>query len=322
MVAVIGDLTAYDVGTMYGGRGQPAASPRSAAECCWPDSSLSPEVTTSWEFGTDVTFRPARATVGVTYYHQQTSGLIVPVPNALGAPIARNAAVMSNSGIEGHAGLSLGDATRGLQWDASATAAANANSVDQLFGNVSTLALGPQFAGLTVAARAGQPLGDLLGRKMLRDPSTGALLLRGGLPLPDSVAGNQFLGSSQPKWSFGAQSSVRYRWLTIAGSADGRFGGQVFSATNYWGSVSGTLSTTATRPDSGLLLTGIDAATHQANAQHVSTELLPCPSERSRAVGVRRNSVELRELRLSADFGVPMPYSLFTGFGRRSSRET
>jgi hypothetical protein len=49
-------------------------------------------------------------------------------------------------------------------------------------------------------------------------------------------------------------------------------GGQVFSGTNLWGSYAGTLSSTAFRPDSGLLITGIDATTGRANVVHVSTQ--------------------------------------------------
>jgi hypothetical protein len=55
-------------------------------------------------------------------------------------------------------------------------------------------------------------------------------------------------------------------------AADGKLGGQVFSTTNLAGSYAGTLATTAFRPDTGLLIVGIDAATRTANARHVSTQ--------------------------------------------------
>jgi TonB-dependent SusC/RagA subfamily outer membrane receptor len=307
------NLTAYDIGTMYSGRPTTGSVAPAGVSLLGADSSLSPQITTSYELGADLAFRPAHATVGLAYYHESTTGLIVPVLNALAVPIARNAAAMSNSGVEGRAGVSFGDGAHGgIQWDLSATAATNSNTVDRLYGNVNTLPLGPQQVGLTVAARPGQPLGVLLGRKLLRDPSTGALLLRNGLPLPDSVAGDQILGSAQPKWSLGAQSAIRYRWFTVAGNADGRFGGQVFSATNRWGSYSGTLSNTAFRPDSGLLLTGIDATTHQPNTQHVTTEAYFHALGAVQEPWVYSASYfKLRELRVSADFGLPVPYSLF-----------
>ena len=306
------DITAYDIGTMYAGRPTNGSIAPAGLGLLGADSSLSPQVTTSFELGTDLTFRPAHATVGVSYYHESTSDLIVPVPNSLGTPIARNAASMSNNGIEGRAGISLGDASRGnVQWDLSATAAKNSNTVDRLFGNVTTLPLGPQFAGLTVAAHVGQPLGVLVGRKLLRDPATGALILRNGLPLPDS-SGDRILGSAQPRWLLGGQSTIRFRWFTVAAAADGRLGGDLFSLTNRWGSYSGTLSTTAFRPDSGLLLSGIDAVTHQPNSQHVTTEAYYHALGAVQEPWVYSASFfKLRELRVSADLALPAPYGIF-----------
>ncbi len=307
------DLTAYDIGTMYAGRPTAGSVAPAGLGLLGADSSLSPQVTSSWELGADLTFRPARASVGASYYHESTSDLIVPVLNALGTPIARNAAAMSNRGVEGRAGVSFGDASRGgVQWDVSATAAKNSNTVDRLFANVTTLPLGPQLVGLTVAARPGQPLGVLLGRKLLRDNSSGALLLRNGLPLPDSVAGDQVLGSAQPRWLLGGQSTIRFRWFTVGAAADGRIGGDVFSLTNRWGNYSGTLSTTAFRPDSGLLLSGVDAVTHQANSQHVSTEAYYHALGAVQEPWVYSASFfKLRELRVSADLPLPAPYGMF-----------
>ena len=165
------DVTAYDIGTMYAGRPTSGSIAPAGVGLLAADSSLSPQITSSYELGADFAFRPAHATVGVSYYHESTTGLIVPVLNSVSIPIARNAAAMSNSGVEGRASVSFGDASRGdIQWDLAATAAANSNTVDRLFGNVTTLPLGPQQLGLTVAARPGQPLGVLLGRKQLRDP--------------------------------------------------------------------------------------------------------------------------------------------------------
>jgi hypothetical protein len=46
----------------------------------------------------------------------------------------------------------------------------------------------------------------------------------------------------------------------------------MFSTTNRAGAFAGTLAETAVRPDTGLLITGIDVATGQANAVHVTTE--------------------------------------------------
>ena len=131
-------------------------------------------------------------------------------------------------------------------------------------------------------------VGDLLGRKMLRDPSTGALLLRGGLPLPDSVAGNQFLGSSQPKWSFGAQSSIRYRWLTIAGSADGGSGDRSSARRTIGAACRERSAPPRHDPTPACCSRESMRPRIRQRATRVDGSLLPCPRRDPRAVGVQR----------------------------------
>src|SRR5207302_10235332 len=109
-------------------------------------------------------------------------------------------------------------------------------------------------------------------QRFLRGASTNALVLRNGLPLPDTVAGPVVLGNAQPNWVLGLKNTVRIGWLSVDVLADGRLGGSIFSATNLWGSYAGTLEATAFRPDSGLLITGIDATTGSANTKHVSAQ--------------------------------------------------
>ncbi|MEO7086457.1 MAG: hypothetical protein ABI442_09810, partial [Gemmatimonadaceae bacterium] len=88
----------------------------------------------------------------------------------------------------------------------------------------------------------------------------------------DSAAGLQQLGVAQPDWVVGLRSVMRFRWLSLTARADGHFGGSIFSATNLMGSVAGSLAETAFRPDSGLLIPGLDATTKKANTTHVTTQ--------------------------------------------------
>lgn len=297
-----GDMTSYAVETMYAGRSLTGAIAPAGDGLLVADSSLSPEITTAWQLGTDLWFLSRRLTVGVTYYNESTSGVILPVPSAtLNTVVAMNAGELSNHGLEAQATIRLGDGSTGLGWDISANASKNTNTVEHLFGMTTALPLGPPLWGLSVEARQGLPLGVLMGTALLRDPSTHALLLRGGLPLPDSVAGPQQLGIGQPDWVVGFQNTLRYRWFSLTTVLDGHIGGSIFSATNYWGDFAGTLAETSFRPDSGLLIAGLDAATGKANTQHVSTQDYYHALSRVQAPWVYSATyVKLRELRLSA----------------------
>ncbi|HEY7396391.1 MAG TPA: TonB-dependent receptor, partial [Gemmatimonadaceae bacterium] len=263
-----GDLSPYVAQTMYAGGSAGGSVAPAGGSPLVADVNLEPELTTGWEIGADLALEAPRISLGFTAYSEKTSGVILPVSDGL---VARNAGEIRNRGIEGSLTSRMGNGDVGFQWDLTLNAGRNSNEVLSLIDNVQSIPLGPSQWGLSVEARRGLPLGALVGRRMLRDVN-GALLLRDGLPLPDSVRGAEYLGDALGKGTLGVRSSLRYRWVTASIAADGRFGGHVYSGTNLWGSYSGVLEATAFRPDSGLLIAGVDATTGQANATHVTTQ--------------------------------------------------
>ena len=265
------ELTPYTLQSMYAGRTPTGSIAPVGRALVVTDPDISPEITNGFEAGADLGFRRNSVGLGFDFYHEQTSDVILPVTNSTGLIVATNAGTMSNKGIEATVSTRIGDAERGFGWSVRANAAKNWNTVEQLYGSTSAIPLGPEQWGLSVQARTGQPLGALMGYRFLR-ASNGELILRNGLPVPDSISGLQQLGVGQPKFTLGLESTLQYRWVSVTALADAHLGGQVFSATNLWGSYAGTLASTAFRPDSGLLIAGVDAATGGSNATHVSTQ--------------------------------------------------
>lgn len=307
------DASPYSIQTMYAGRTPTGIASPLGSGLLAADSSLAPEVTTGMQIGTDLTIRPLDLGVSLTYYHERTSGVILPIANpALGTLLAKNAGVVANNGVEGTVSAQVGNGDAGLAWLGSANAARNTSQVEQLAGGVQSVALGPSLLGMSVQARSGLPLGVLMGRRLLRDPATHSLILRNGLPLPDSVVGAQQLGIAQPQWSFGTQNTIRYRWVSASVLFDGRMGGEVFSATNLVGSFAGTLQSTAFRPDTGLLIVGIDAASRAANTKHVSTQdYYHALSAIQEPWVYSATYVKLREARLALQLPAAFPGSPF-----------
>ena len=164
-----------------------------------------------------------------------------------------------------------GDRERSLFWDLGGTASLNYNRVEDLGDGVASLPLGPTQFGTSVEAIKGLPFGELIGYRLRRDPATNALVLRAGLPQADSSA-RVVLGQSRQNKLVGLRGTVGYRWLSLSVTGEGRIGGSVFSTTNYNGDVAGSFAETGFRPDSGLLIDGIDAVTGQKNTTHVTTE--------------------------------------------------
>ncbi len=223
-----------------------------------------PEVTSGWEIGSDI--RGRRVGLEVSLYDERSENLIIPD----GVGFVRTG-TLSNKGVEGAVTvIPLRDGSD-REWSVRATVAKNTNVVESLSGGASALALGSSFGGLSVQARTGSSLGTLVGVGFLRDP-TGQLLLRDGHPLPDSATGPRVLGEASPSWIGGVSSSLRIGVVELSVLFDAHQGGKVFSASNRAGAYSGVLDETSFRPDTGLLIAGVDAATGKSNAVHVTTE--------------------------------------------------
>ena len=91
-------------------------------------------------------------------------------------------------------------------------------------------------------------------------------------PLIDSLGGPRVLGESVPAWIGGLSSAIQYHGLAVSVLLDTHQGGRLFSASNMAGAFAGVLAETAFRPDTGLLIAGLDVATGGRNTVHVSTE--------------------------------------------------
>ncbi|MDB4890436.1 MAG: TonB-dependent outer membrane protein SusC/RagA [Gemmatimonadetes bacterium] len=260
----------------------------------------SPETTTGFEGGATVRMLRNRVGLDVTYYSEKSENLVF----GSGTTFLHTGA-LTNKGIEASVSLTPLRAS-GLEWSVGANLGRNENSVDAISGGAGSIALGPTSGGVSVEARPGSPLGALVGLRFLRDAG-GQLVLRNGAPLADSAAGARVLGQSLPSWTGGLSSSIRRGGFEVSVLFDTHRGGQLFSASNRAGAVSGTLAETVFRPDSGLLISGVDIATGQPNAVHVSTENY---YHALGAIGERwiydASFVKLREARVS--FSLPLHF--------------
>ena len=233
--------------------------------------SLSPEVTNAIEVGGEFGLLRNRASVDLTAYNERTSDVVLGVPGGTtGSIVASNVGVISNKGVEATVTLVPLRDPRGVDWTVEGRYAKNSNSVDELRTGSGVVALTPSLYGVTLQARQGYALGALVGTAYRRDATTGALLLQNGLPVAEAQP--RVLGVMAPDWTGSLGSTVRYWNLELSGLLDIHRGGSVFSATNLWGMTSGSFQETAFRPDSGVVIAGIDAATGKANTQHVSTQ--------------------------------------------------
>ncbi len=238
---------------------------------------LKPENTDAWEVGTELQAFDGRAGLDLTYYQKKTSNQILTadVSKASGYTTALvNAGVISNRGIEAQLSVSpIRSANpNGFGWDMTFNYGKNKNKVDELYGNLQTIPLGPTHWSLSVEARKGYAYGAMFGVGYQRDTTTGELLLRNGLPQPEASTNKKVLGVYTPDWTGGWNNTFHYRGVDFGFLIDTRQGGNIYSTGNMWGSYAGVLANTAYRPDSGLLIRGIDKSTGKENTVHVRAE--------------------------------------------------
>ena len=261
---------------------------------------LSPEITSAFELGGSLSFARNRATVDVTLYDEQTTGVILGVPAGGGSAnsiVASNVGTLSNKGVEIQATLVPLRTSRGTEWTLDARLAKNSNQLDELKGGASGIPLGPSVYGLTVQARPGYALGALVGTGFKRDGS-GNLLLQNGVPISDGQ--QHVLGVMAPDWSSGISSAIHAGGFDLSALVDARMGGRIFSTTNLIGMTTGTFAETAVRPDSGQVYAGIDATTGKTNAIRATTQAYYQALAGIQEAWIYDASfVKLRDLRLS-----------------------
>lgn len=237
---------------------------------------LKPENTDAWEVGTEMQWFDNRVGLDLSYYTKKTSNQILSaeVSKASGFNTALvNAGVISNRGIETQLTLTPIRTSNGrFEWNMTVNYGKNTNKVDALYGNLQTVALGPTHWYLSVEARKGYPYGAMFGVGYLRDSATHELLLDEGLPQAEPSSKKRVLGVYTPDWTGGVDNTFHYRGIDFGFLIDTRQGGNIYSTGNMWGSYAGVLSNTAFRPDTGIVIKGIDQATGQQNTTHVRTE--------------------------------------------------
>lgn len=225
----------YAAGTAWGGQ------PSFTAPDRLPNAALKPEQTTAEEVGVDLGLLNNRVSLNATVYQKSSTNQILPVSIS---PTTGFTQAVVNSGNVRNRGVELAAMFRPidrpeLRWDVTVNWAKNTNKVLSLFGGVQRIVVG-SYWNVDVTADSGQPYGNLVGTKWMRD-AQGHIVVdsTSGLPIRDSK--QTVLGNYNPDWSGGITNTISYKRLSLSFSFDGQMGGQVYSVTRWFGDYSGVL---------------------------------------------------------------------------------
>lgn len=242
---------------------------------------LRPEITTSWEVGTEMRFFDNRLGVDFTYYESKTKDQILPLSISSSSGFTSaviNAGLMSNKGFE--AAMSFGiirsDDPNGFNWDMTVNIARNRNKVEELYRDpaagieITRLLLGTAPFSVTVNAVEGQPYGTIWGYDYVYDANGNKLVDAAGRY--NRSTEQVPLGNAMADYTGGVSNMFTYKGVYLSAMIDFQIGGDVFSTTNMWAKYSGMTQETVDNNirTAGIVVDGVYAPGTIINGQDVS----------------------------------------------------
>lgn len=222
-------------------------------ESIYKDPTVVNELLKSTELGAEARFLDNRLGIDFTWYKSNATNQLITLPtDPMSGYSGRiiNAGDIQNKGIELMLDAAILRNSRGLSWNLRANYSKNENLIIDIAkdsGVTSYRIAG--FDNLYINAENGKLFGTIYGTKFKRvtDESSkyfGQILLDEN-GLPTATGESHLLGNQQAKALIGITNTFSYKNFELAFQIDGRFGGEIFSATQAAMQANGTALITA-----------------------------------------------------------------------------
>lgn len=204
-----------------------------------PSQSLKPEITTEYEFGVQGNFFDNRVHLDFAYYNKRSKNQII---NATLAPETgytsetRNVGELENKGVEIAAGITP-IRTKDWQWDVNATFTKNTGKVIELWDELQEYNI-YSWRGIEYRMKVGEKIGTFQVPSVDRvtdktSPYYGYMIVNAnGFPT-QSTTEKEVIGSSQPDFILGLNTSVKFKDFRLTVVGDWHKGGWMASNTSY-----------------------------------------------------------------------------------------
>jgi len=209
----------------------------------YPPTGLRPEMVKTWEFGIEASFLQNRVHLDAAYYSRITSDQIMTANIATSTGyqyMVINAGKISNKGIEIQLSADILKNSGGLNWTATLNWAKDRSKVDELYPGLNAYQLGASWS-VTNLAIPGKSWGTLRGTGFVYNDD-GSIQVKNGFPVYTT---NQIIGDVTPKWLGGLRNEFAYKNLSLGFLLDMRWGGDIFSLSQSFGTYTGIYSYTA-----------------------------------------------------------------------------
>ncbi|MGV4480978.1 SusC/RagA family TonB-linked outer membrane protein [Ornithobacterium rhinotracheale] len=196
------------------------------------------ELIKSWELGFEAKMFKNRIGLDFSLYKSNATNQILNLPKD---PTSGYVSEKVNAGDIENKGFELmlnADIIRAesFNWNLNVNLSRNINTIIELTEDVSQYQLGG-FENVKILAATGEKYGVIYGSKYARvedvnSPFYGEIIVdKEGVP--NAANGSFYLGSQQPNALLGITNSFKYKNWNFSFLIDGRFGGKIFSGTNY-----------------------------------------------------------------------------------------
>lgn len=232
---------------------------------------LRPESVKSTEFGVEFNMFKNRFYGDFSIYEIITNDMIfnVPVPFATGFSFFKeNVGEVKNNGFE----IMLGGVpiqNENFRWDISANMSRNKNELVELIDGLDYTVLN-SLGDLSIRAEVGGGIGDIYGTTWKTNENGERVVNAEGFP----VASNERvkLGNAQPDFIGGLTNNFTYKNWNLRFLVDGRFGGEIYSATSSYLDAAGVSERSLEFRDGGVTIDAINEGTGAPNDIQISAQ--------------------------------------------------
>ena len=224
-------------------------------------TTLKPERSKSYEFGTDLRFFDDKLSLSLTLYSATTTNQVFQIAAPAGSGATNfwiNGGSIRNQGFEGI--LSYNASFGPVKWIPSLTFSHNKNSIRELSTllNADYFVVSDFSSSRVVSLFLMRPkdgkygsYGDMFGDVYVKD-ANGALVTdpATGLPKITSTA-QEYIGNANPDFLAGFNNTFTYKNFALSFLIDGRFGGGIINRTELWLDYKGLSKRTGDARDAG-----------------------------------------------------------------------
>ncbi len=264
-----------------------------------PNRNLVASQATEIEVGTELAFVQNRVRLDLTFYKKKSTGEIVNTPASItsgysGAVL--NAGELENKGVEMLLTV-LPVRTTDFTWTSSFNAAYNKSTVLSLAGGQQQSVYATSRSGVGfVGQQVGKPFGQVLAYDNKYNTDGSIALTTSGVPDRGNLTA---FGTAFHPWTMGWSNDFVYKRFNLGVLIDAKFGGKIFSATDYYATIFGLRKETLVGREGTFGPDKLDAATYYGTlANNVSNQFVQDAS-----------FIKLRQVTLGYSFG----NTLFSG---------